>query len=304
MVRTMKPTLIALAAGIGSRYGGLKQMDPVGPGGAFILDYAAYDAIRAGFGRIVFVISEAIEADFKRVIGARIERHVDVAYRLQRLSELPAGFSGPPERKKPWGTGHAVLAARDAVPGPFAVINADDFYGRQSFAILADFLHATAEEPHRLAMVGYLLKNTLSEHGHVARGVCRTDANGKLLEIVERTHIQPRSGGAAYREDGAWFPLHGDETVSMNLWGFKPAFFDALDRAFAGFLERSADDPKAEFFVPSVVNAQIETGESSVTVLKTDSPWFGVTYPGDKAVVVEKIATLVDAGEYPAELWE
>jgi len=303
MVPSMQPTLVVLAAGIGSRYGGLKQMDPVGPGGAFILDYSAYDAIRAGFGRIVFVISEAIEADFRRVIGGRIEQHVDVAYRLQRLSDLPAGFSCPADRRKPWGTGHAVLSGRDAVPGPFAVINADDFYGRESFAVLAEFLRATADEPHRLAMVGYRLKKTLSEHGHVARGVCRTGAHGKLLEIVERTHIEPRPEGAAYRADGAWRPLTGDELVSMNLWGFKLSFCDALDRRFVRFLERSANDPGAEFFVPSVVNTLIETQESDVTVLQTNSAWFGVTYPQDKAVVVEKLAALAEAGEYPARLW-
>ena len=300
----MKNTLVVLAAGIGSRYGGLKQMDPVGPSGEFILDYSVYDAIRSGFDRVVFVISRVIEEAFKETMGKRIAQHVDVDYIVQSLTDLPSGFRLPDDRKKPWGTGHAVLACRDAIDGPFAVINADDFYGRNAYAVLADFLRRTAQEPNLYAMVGYTLRNTVSDHGSVARGICSVGTNGELVEVVERTRIEKRDGNIQYAgDDGAWRSLTGDEPASMNFWGFKPSFFDTLKREFASFLEENGFDQKAEFFVPSVVNTLVSEQRGEVQVLKTTSPWFGVTYPDDKARVVTEIQELVEAGEYPPDLW-
>jgi UTP-glucose-1-phosphate uridylyltransferase len=300
----MNPTLVVLAAGIGSRYGGLKQIEPVGPNGAIVIDYSVFDALRAGFGRVVCVIRRDIEADFRRAISSRFERFVPVDYVYQDLADVPAGFAAPAERKKPWGTGHAILAARDAVREPFAVINADDFYGRQSYQALALFLRAADPAGHRYAMVGFRLNNTLSEHGSVARGVCELDANGCLRRVVERTRIERTPLGVRYTtDDGQWHPLTGQEAVSLNLWAFTPTLFPHLQRQFADFLAARGQDPKAEFFIPTVVDALVAAGQATVRVLPTPEQWYGVTYPADKAAVSAGIGKLVADGVYPDVLW-
>jgi NDP-sugar pyrophosphorylase family protein len=312
----MSPTLVVLAAGMGSRYGGLKQIDPVGPGGETVLDYAVFDAARAGFGRVVFVIRRDFEALFREKIGARYAGRIAVDYVFQALDALPAGFAAPAGREKPWGTGHAVWCARDAVRENFAVINADDFYGADSFAQLARFL--TAAGGGEFAMVGFRLANTLSEHGLVSRGVCATEAGGALRSIVEHTGIAPAEVGAGRK-------FSGDETVSMNCWGFTPALFAGLDaqfREFLGSVGAAAPSPrseanrgegaaapvkpdplKAEFYLPAAVSTMIARGEARVRVLPTESAWFGVTYREDKPRVQAAIADLVAAGRYPAQLW-
>jgi len=295
----MRKSLIVLAAGIGRRYGGLKQMEAVGPSGEFIIDYSVYDAVRAGFDRVVFVIRHDIEAPFRETVGARIERRAAVDYVCQELSDVPAGFDVPPQRKKPWGTAHALLACAARVKEPFAVINADDFYGRESYAALAGFLDRTASEENRYAMVGFALRNTLSEHGHVARGICTTDSGGRLETVVELTRIEKTAEGA--RCEGQ--VLTGDELVSMNLWGFKPSIFTHLGTRFARFLAETGNDPDAEFFIPSVVNELVHAGEAEVAVLSTGSRWFGVTYRQEKLQVEEAVRRLIAAGEYPADLW-
>ncbi len=295
----MKPTLLVLAAGIGSRYGGLKQMDPVGPSGEFILDYSVYDALRAGFGRVVFVIRADIDEAFRATIGERVARHVPVSYVHQALTDLPDGFHVPPERTKPWGTGQAVLVCRNAIAEPFGVVNADDFYGRDAYRVLAGFLGDTAGAPDAYGMVGFHLRNTLSDHGSVSRGICRTTPDGHLSSVTEYTHIEKRDGGA-YSPDS---PLTGDECVSMNMWAFKPALFPHLQAAFIAFLREQGRTPKAEFFIPTVVNDLMRAGRVTTRVLTTDSTWFGVTNPEDKALVVDRIAALVAAGVYPRSLW-
>lgn len=294
----MQRTLVVLAAGMGSRYGGLKQMDPVGPNGEFLLDYAVYDARRAGFTRVVFVIRRDIEAPFRAAMGARIERQIDTAYVFQSLDSLPAGHTAPPSRTKPWGTGHAVLCCARTVTEPFAVINADDYYGRLAYAALSTFMTDTAAEPHRHAMVAFGLSQTVSEHGTVSRGICEV-VSGQLRRIVETTGIERRAG----RIESATRKLNGDEPVSMNCWGFKPSFFAALESAFEKFLRASGGDPKAELYLPSVVDEGIHSGRITVDVLPTPDAWFGVTNPNDRATVVSRIAGLVDTGVYPAPLW-
>ena len=301
----MKKTLVVLAAGIGSRYGGLKQMDPVGPSGEFILDYSVYDAIKAGFNKIVFVISKNIENDFKETIGKRISAQVEVDYVIQSLEDLPKEFSIPTDRTKPWGTGHAVFACRNAVNEPFAVINGDDFYGQESYKLLANSLEASKDDPAIFAMVGYKLSNTVSEHGSVARGVCSVNEDSKLTTVVERTHIETDDGNIRYKDDDeSWHDLSGNELVSMNLWGFKPSLFATLETEFLKFLQESGNELKSEFFVPSVVNTLINANAISVDVLATSSPWFGVTYAADKPIVVAKIQKLIDEGLYPSSLWD
>lgn len=304
IVPRMKKTLVVLAAGIGSRYGGLKQMDPVGPSGEFILDYSVYDAIKAGFDKIVFVISANIEADFKETLGKRIAEHIEVDYVIQSLTDLPAGFTIPAKRVKPWGTGHAVFACRNAINEPFGVINGDDFYGQESYKLLADSLDKSANDDTVFAMVGYKLRNTVSEHGSVARGICTVDENSKLTNVVERTHIESADGNIRFKDnDESWHDLSGNELVSMNLWGFKPSLFSTLDTEFTKFLKESGNELKSEFFMPSVVNTLINANKISVDVLTTSSPWFGVTYADDKPRVVAKIQQLVTDGVYPANLW-
>lgn len=302
----MRPTLLILAAGMGSRYGGLKQVDPVGPSGETIMDYSVFDALRAGFDRVVFVIRRDFEEIFRTSIGAKYADAVAVDYAFQSVDDLPAGFSVPAERAKPWGTAHAIRAARGVVSAPFAAINADDFYGRDAFQRAADFL---ARAPSggakaQFAMVGYRLGQTLSENGSVARGVCRTDAQGRLLSVTEMTKIVRTPGGAENREDPERpVALTGEERVSMNLWGFTPDLFRALDARFPAWLARSASNPKAEWYIPFVVDEMIREGAAEVEVLPTESAWFGVTYREDKPLVVEAVRRLVEAGEYPAALW-
>ncbi len=298
----MKPTLLVLAAGMGSRYGGLKQIDPVGPGGEAVLDYSVYDALRAGFGRVVFVIRRDIEDDFKRGIGNRFEQHIDVGYAFQELDMLPEGFGVPGDRTKPWGTAHAILVAREAVGTPFGVINADDFYGLDSYRALAQELARCSGDQY--CMVGFRLDNTLSDHGSVARGICTVDADGMLQDVVELTGILKTPGGAEHRDDdGSAHSMSGSEIVSMNMWGFAPSIFAHLEREFAAFLRQAVSDVRREFFIPTVVNSLIDRGLVAARVLRTQSSWFGVTYREDKPVVVASIRELVDRGCYPDNLW-
>ena len=297
----MQPTLLVLAAGMGSRYGGLKQIDPVGPGGETIIDYSVYDALRAGFDKVVFVVRRDIQDAFREAVGHRFEAQVPVEYACQELDCLPPGFAPPPNRKKPWGTGQAILAASEAIAGPFAVINGDDFYGADSFQALAGHLCANTPD---YAMVGFVLRNTLSEFGSVARGLCRL-APGEFLEgVTELTKIEPDGAAAKYTDTaGAVHPLTGDETVSMNIWGFQPTIFDHLRALFVPFLQTSLRDEKAEFYIPTAVNALLAAGQARVKVLRTSDSWFGVTYREDRPHVIAGIRQLVDQGRYPQELW-
>ena len=294
----MQPTLLVLAAGMGSRYGGLKQIDPVGPSGETVLDYAVFDALRAGFGRVVFVIRRDFEAVFRAQVGAKYAGRIAVDYVFQALDDLPSGHAAPAGREKPWGTGHAVWCARTAVREPFAVINADDFYGPDSFVQLARFLSVPAAPaaPASFAMVGFTLANTLSEHGAVARGQCETGPDGRLKSITERT-------GILAADVGPGRTYTGGETVSMNCWGFTPALFAGLDAQLREFLAARSGDPKAECYRPAVVSAMIARREAEVRVLPTASAWFGVTYREDKPRVVAAIAALVAQGAYPAKLF-
>ncbi|MFZ4768103.1 MAG: nucleotidyltransferase family protein [Roseimicrobium sp.] len=301
-----QPTLLILAAGMGSRYGGLKQLDPMGPHGETVLDYSVFDALRAGFGKVVFVIRRDFEEEFKTKVGSRFDQKVAVEYAFQSLTDLPEGFSVPEGRTKPWGTTHAVLAAEQLIHEPFAMINADDFYGHDAFAKLADDLRKprpAGATVKNYSMVGFQLRNTLSEHGSVARGVC-TSKDGKLASVTEMTKIVKTATGARNEEDAANpVELTGGELVSMNFWGFTPELFPQLQTAFHDFLTQHGNDPKSECYVPKVVDALIKAGEAEVEVLETTSSWFGVTYPDDKAIVVASIKKLTDAGEYPGPLW-
>lgn len=302
----MKPTLLILAAGMGSRYGGLKQVDPVGPSGETIMDYSVFDAVRAGFGRVVFVIRRDFEDIFKKTIGSKYRDVADVGYAYQSMEDLPIGFHVPRDREKPWGTAHAIRSARKAVAEPFAAINADDFYGRDAFERLTAFLSRDAAAPARprYAMVGYRLDQTLSEHGSVARGVCQVGCDGLLESVTEMTKLVRVPGGAENREDpDCPVTLTGDERVSMNLWGFTPALFDALDARFPAWLEVNAGNPRAEWYIPFVVDEMIREGLADVEVLPTESAWFGVTYREDKPLVVDAVRRLVEAGDYPVKLW-
>jgi NDP-sugar pyrophosphorylase family protein len=286
---------------MGSRYGGLKQVDPVGPSGETVLDYAVFDAMRAGFKRVVFVIRKDFETLFRERIGGRYAGKLEVDYVFQSLDALPSGFAPPAGREKPWGTGHAVWCARQAIRGGFAVINADDFYGADSFQQLAGFLRG-CEAPGagagraEFAMVGFRLANTLSEHGTVARGVSEADARGELRSIVEQTGIAPADVGPGRK-------YSGEEIVSMNCWGFTPALFAGLDGQLVEFLRTRGGEPKSEFYLPAAVSTMIARGEATVRVLPTDSTWFGVTYREDKPRVEAAIAALVHAGRYPRQLW-
>jgi hypothetical protein len=297
--------VVVLAAGIGARYGGLKQMEPVGPGGEAVLDYAVFDAKRAGFGKFVFVIRREIEQDFRESFGRRFAKHVNVEYALQALDMVPAGRYISPDRQKPWGTGHAVLCAAPSLDRPFAVINADDFYGGESLRVLARFLTQSAPaKPDLFAMVGFQLDRTLSEHGTVARGLCQADPEGYLVSVEELTAIERQPDGARNKEpDGSLRSLTGREIVSMNCWGFTPGLFGGLRRLFGDFLNRHEADLKAEFYLPTAVNALIHEGQARVKVLPTPCRWFGVTYREDRAVVMESIRALIRAGEYPERLW-
>lgn len=295
------PTLLILAAGMGSRYGGLKQIEPVGPAGEAIIDYSIFDALRAGFGRLVFLIRKEIEQPFRETVGARFEKRVPVEYVFQELDKIPTPFTVPSGRTKPWGTTHAILMAADAIHEPFAAINADDFYGAESYRLLAQHLQPDVED---YAMVGFILRNTLSEFGSVARGVCRVDAQDYLQSVVELTSIA-RDGAEIRNTDaeGRVTPLTGDEPVSMNMWGFTPRVFPQLRARFDAFLRAHSGDLKRECYIPSTVNDLVADGEARVKVLRTSDSWFGVTYREDHPHVVENIRSLIRAGAYPERLW-
>ncbi|MBQ9431906.1 MAG: nucleotidyltransferase [Kiritimatiellae bacterium] len=305
----MKPALVILAAGMGSRYGGLKQMDAVGPGGETIMDYSVYDAIRAGFGKVVFIIRRDFETLFRDQIGSKYSSAIAVDYAFQDKNDLPAGYALPAEREKPWGTAHAIRSARHCVDTPFAAINADDFYGRDAFAQLSRFFTESESRPVpdgfiTCAMVGYRLDLTLSENGSVARGICDISEGGKLRSVTEMTKIVKTQNGAENREDPANpVKLTGKELVSMNCWGFSPRLFAALEERFPLWLDAHIGQPKAEWYIPFVVDALVHQGSADVSVLPTESSWFGVTYREDKPHVVDAIRKLVAAGEYPAKLW-
>ena len=297
------PTLVILAAGMGSRFGGLKQIRPVDEHGHAIIDYSLYDAYRAGFRRVVFIIKHEIEADFKAAVGARMEKYFDVKYVFQQLDMLPEGYAVPEGRVKPWGTGHAVLCCKDAVDGPFAVINADDFYGPGAYKAIYDFLAQDRPESEH-AMVAYLLRNTVTENGYVARGVCQVE-DGLLTGVTERTHIEKRGGDAAYTEDGeTWQPLSGDVPVSMNFWGFSPAMLRELEARFPAWLDASlkTNPLKGEYFLPSVANAVIEEGLGTVRVLPCREQWYGMTYKEDAESVKAAIRAMREKGVYPEAL--
>ncbi len=300
----MKPTLFVLAAGMGSRYGGLKQLDGLGPNGETIMDYSIYDAVNAGFGKIVFVIRRTFEEDFREKIVKKYESKIPVELVFQELDALPEGFSVPEGREKPWGTNHAVMMGADVIKEPFAVINADDFYGRESFKVLADFLSGLNGSENKYCMVGYRVGNTLSESGTVARGVCETDENNHLTGVVERTQIMRMDGEVKYRnENDDWVAIDDDTPVSMNMWGFTPDYFKYSNDYFVRFLNENAKNIKAEYFIPLLVNHLIVEGKATVEVLDTPSKWFGVTYAEDRPEVVEKLRQLVKSGEYPSPLW-
>ena len=296
----MKPTLLVLAAGMGSRYGGLKQMDGVGPNGEIIMDYSIIDAIRAGFGKVVFVIRHSFENEFKARINAEhFHNQIQVEYVFQELDNLPEGFKVPEGREKPWGTNHAILMAKDVINEPFAIINADDFYGRDAFQVMADYLKTLEGAKGKYCMVGYRLENTLSENGTVSRGVCQTDENGLLAGMTERTSIGRTANGIEYKDnDGSMHPLPADATVSMNLFGFTPDYFGESEKLFVDFLKEHGNELKSEYYIPFAVNTFIARGYATMKVLKTTAQWFGVTYKEDRPMVVQRLKNLHDQGIY------
>lgn len=297
----MKPTLLILAAGMGSRYGGLKQIDSVGPNGEAIIDYSIYDALRAGFGKLVFVIRRDIEAAFRAKIGQKFEAHVPVEYTYQALEMIPDGFSLPAERKKPWGTGHAILISRAVIHEPFAVINADDFYGANAYQVLHDYLKERSAANY--ALVGFVLRNTLSDYGSVARGVCQLDEQHQVKTVVEITNIEKNGQQAKYTDEtGQTHHLSGDELVSMNMWGFTPTIFEQLAHHFHDFLVENIHQPKAEFYIPSAANRLIAENQASIKLLSSRDSWFGMTYQEDKPKVIQSIRDLITQGHYPENL--
>ncbi|ROR27194.1 nucleotidyltransferase-like protein [Mobilisporobacter senegalensis] len=303
-----EPVLVIMAAGMGSRYGGLKQIDPVDEQGHMIIDFSIYDAIRAGFKKILFIIKKEIEETFKESIGERLSKHIEVEYVYQDINNLPVGFRVPEGRKKPWGTGHAVLSCLGKIDGPFAVINADDYYGKHAFSLIYNYLiRAKDEEKYQYAMVGYILSNTLTDYGYVARGVCQINSDSSLIGIRERTHIEKKNGKAYYTEDdGKTFnEISMDSTVSMNMWGFTPSILEELNIRFRLFLQENikSNPLKAEYFLPNVVGDLINESKAGVQVLKTPDKWYGVTYKEDKEEVVKAIARLKEEGIYPTHLW-
>jgi UTP-glucose-1-phosphate uridylyltransferase len=302
-----KPTLVVMAAGMGSRYGGLKQIDPVGPSGEIIIDYSIFDAIKAGFGKVVFIIKEEMLADFKDIIGRRVEELVETSYVFQKIDKVPKGCDVPKDRIKPWGTGHAVMCCKNDVNTPFLVINADDFYGSSTFKLMQNYLTTLEEnsEVYEYSMVGFRLENTLTDHGHVARGVCEVDEAGYLKGIKERTQIKKFEDGAKYTDDGkAWVSISAGSTVSMNTWGFTPSIFEELEKKFSIFLEENKNNLlKAEYFLPSVVDSLISEGKAKVKVLTSEEQWYGVTYKEDKPIVKAAIIKLVNNGIYSENLW-
>ncbi|MDR1531143.1 MAG: nucleotidyltransferase [Clostridiales bacterium] len=330
----MKPTLVVLAAGIGSRYGGMKQAEPVGVNGELLLDYSIFDSVRAGFGKTVFVIKREHEELFRRIAGDKLARYIEVAYAFQELDDLPPGFSAPPGRTKPWGTSHALLSCRHIVDTPFAVINTDDFYGRGTFEALSGFLRDTPAKAavssgpddrppvYNFAMVGFALKNTLTEHGTVSRGVCQVDSEDYLIGITERTRIEKRDGGAAYMDEDEqrpeapvppevpvpplvrqWTPIPGDTIVSMNAWGFTPEIFAEAEYGFKEFLRQNINDEKAEYYLPTLVDQLISAEKARVKVLRSNERWFGITYKADKERVTSAIKEMTEQNKYPLKLW-
>ena len=301
-----KPILVVMAAGMGSRYGGLKQIDPVGPSGEIIIDYSIHDAIEAGFEKVVFIIRPEIEDAFREKVGDSLDGRIETAYAFQTLDALPAGMTCPPARQKPWGTGHAVFCAKDLIDAPFAVINADDFYGRAAFSKLYNYLEAAADtDTYDYCMVGYVLNNTLTDHGHVSRGVCRVDAEGRLAGIDERTKIQRFGAEVKYTDDegATWTAIDPQSIASMNMFGYTPSILDELESRFVAFLEEKGQEPKSEFFIPLVTSDLIAEGKAAVHILPTDAHWLGVTYQEDTPVVQKAILELVAAGAYPECLW-
>lgn len=303
-----EPVLVIMAAGMGSRYGGLKQIDPIDNQGHIIMDFSIYDAVRAGFKKVVFIIKHQIEKDFKEVIGNRISKEVEVNYVYQEVDNIPKQFEVPADRVKPWGTGHAILSCKDVIDAPFAVINADDYYGVDAFKKIYDFLKNNQDDDkYRYAMVGYQVENTLTENGHVARGVCEVSEDDYLLGITERTRIEKVGDGASFTEDDGktWTPIPKNATVSMNLWGFTPSILDELESRFDAFLEKGLkENPlKCEYFLPSVVDELINEGKATAKVLTSKDRWYGVTYHEDKQVVMDAIANFKQKGVYPEKLW-
>ena len=298
----MKPTLLILAAGMASRYGSMKQIDGFGPHGETIIDYSIYDAIKAGFGKVVFIIKEEFAENFKTIFEAKLKGKIETDYVFQSYDLKPFGIDHEIERAKPWGTAHAVLAARDAVKEPFCVINADDFYGREAYQKMFDFLTSEVGD-NRFSMVGYQIDKTLSDHGTVSRGVCVVDADGNLTDINERTKVYFKGSGVAYEEDGQEHSLKNDSRVSMNFWGFTPAVFELSAGMFKEFALKNAANPKSEFFIPLVADELIKKGMASFKVIPTQNKWFGVTYKEDKPIVQASIDKLVNSGEYPGSLW-
>ena len=303
----IKPTLVVMAAGMGSRYGGLKQIDPVGPNGEIIIEYSIYDAVKAGFGKVVFIIKEEMLEQFKDSIGRKIEGVVETAYVFQKLDIVPEGYSVPNERTKPWGTAHAILCCKNHVNTPFLVINADDFYGETTYKLIHDYLVNLKDnkEFYQYSMIGFKLENTLTENGYVARGICQVDSSGYLTEIKERTEIKKFKDGAKYHEDEeTWVQIPAGSIVSMNTWGLTPSIFEELEKRFPIFLEENKNQIlKAEFFLPTVVDNLIHENKAKVRVLTSEEQWYGVTYKEDREIVKAAIKNLVDKGLYPVNLW-
>jgi NDP-sugar pyrophosphorylase family protein len=301
-----KPALVIMAAGLGSRYGGLKQIDPVGPCGEKIIDYSVFDAIEAGFNKVIFIIKEELLAEFKEVIGNYTQKEIEVSYAFQKIDAMPNGYDVPENRVKPWGTAHAVLSCKGIIDGPFAVINADDYYGKEAFTLLYEYLiKPQKSEQYSFCMVGYGIEKTLTENGYVARGVCKTNSEGILTDIVERTHIEKRDNKIEFTEDGQnWTEISPNSTVSMNCWGFSKDILAEIETRFIKFLDSNKENlKKAEYFLPFVVGELIEENRAKVKVLKTSEKWYGVTYPEDKENVVREIAKMIRDEKYPERLW-
>lgn len=305
-MKEMKPTLLVLAAGMGSRYGGLKQMDAFGPNGETIIDYSIYDAINAGFGKVVFIIRESFRVDFENFFKGKFEDKIEIVFVPQDLHNLPAGYKVPEGREKPWGTGHAVWVAKDVINEPFAVINADDYYGQESYSTLIEFFKSLPEgEENIYSLIGYYLKNTLSDHGTVNRGVCSSDADNNLTTIVECTKIKREADNIVRypKSDDYHAYIPEDALVSMNMFGFLPSYFDYCEQSFKRFLDEEIHVPKSEFYIPTLLDQLISNKQIKVKVLSSNASWFGVTYQDDKPIVIEKLNKLIDAGVYPKKLW-
>jgi dTDP-glucose pyrophosphorylase len=301
----MSPTLLVLAAGMGSRFGGIKQLDGIGPSGETIMDYSIYDAIKSGFNKIVFVIREELLDDFEEIVSSKFQDRIKISYVFQKTEILPDGFQKPNKREKPWGTAHAVWCAKDEIKSPFALINADDFYGRNSFEVMADFLlKLDPNDISKQCLIGFSLDKTLSENGSVSRGVCAMDENGNLTEIEERTKIFKKGNAAVYVENEKEFPLTGKEPVSMNMMGFTPAIFQSIEKGMISFLKEKGHESKAEYYLPIVLNNLVKNGEAQVKVLPTSATWFGMTYKEDRQMVVDNVNELINKGIYPKALWK